>query len=281
MAISAYLDAARVLDMEAPRVFAIRTLDRILDESWDGEAGLRHVVAYPEGPGSAQPVAGVLDDYALLTHACADAWAATGQLKYYEAAMRLAESMMSRFYDAEGGAFFDTEQGGGDKLGALAARRKPMQDSPTPAGNATAASALLRLEALSGRQDFRDRAEATLAAFGGVIEHYGLYAGSYGLALERLSLAPVQVVIIGEEADARRLAAVANARYAVNKTVVVLRAEDARAEALPPVLAETLPHLPQLSGGQRKAMALVCQGNTCLPPAQTAEALIEQINAGL
>ena len=280
MAISAYLDAARVLDVEAPRVFALRTLDRILAEGWDEVAGLRHVVAYPEGQAPA-PVAGVLDDYALLIHACVDAWAATGQLRYYEQAMRLAELMVRRFYDSEGGAFFDTEQGEGDKLGALVARRKPMQDSPTPAGNAVAAGALLRLEALSGRQDFRDKAEATLAAFGGVIEHYGLYAGSYALALERLLLPPVQVVIIGEGTDARRLATVANARYAVNKTVVVLRPEDARAEALPPVLAETLPNLPQLSAGQAKTMALVCQGNTCLPPAQTAEELIEQINAGL
>jgi len=280
MAISAYLDAARVLDTEAPRVFALRTLDRILDEGWDEAAGLRHVVAYPEGQAPA-PVAGVLDDYALLIHACVDAWAATGQLRYYEQAMRLAELMVRRFYDSEGGGFFDTEQSGGDKQGALVARRKPMQDSPTPAGNATAAGALLRLEALNGLQDFRDKAEATLAAFGGVIEHYGLFGGSYGLALERLLLPPVQVVIIGDGTDTRRLAAVANARYAVNKTVVVLRPEMVRAEALPPMLAETLPNLPHLSTGQGKAMALVCQGNTCLPPAQTAEELIEQINAGL
>ena len=38
-------------------------------------------------------------------------------------------------------------------LGALTARRKPLQDSPTPAGNPTAAAALLRLEALSGRRN--------------------------------------------------------------------------------------------------------------------------------
>ena len=47
-------------------------------------------------------------------------------------------------------------------LGALAARRKPLQDSPTPAGNPTAASALLRLEALSGRAEYREIAEDTL-----------------------------------------------------------------------------------------------------------------------
>jgi uncharacterized protein YyaL (SSP411 family) len=222
-------------------------------------------------------VAGVLDDYALLIHSCVDAWEATGQLRYYEAGMALAETMVAKFHDAAAGGFFDTEQTGGAQLGALAARRKPMQDSPTPAGNSTAAAALVRLAALSGREDFRAKAEDTLAAFAGVIGHYGLYAGSYALALERVLLPPVQVVIVGAGDGARRLAAIAQARYAVNKSVVTLGREQVTADQLPPVLAETLPHLPGLDGAG--AVALVCRGTTCLPPAGSAEELIEQINA--
>jgi uncharacterized protein YyaL (SSP411 family) len=299
MAVSAYLDAARVLDLEGPRVFALKTLDRILREGWDAKAGLAHVIAYPDSLGREQEgagrdsrgrVPGVLDDYALLAHACVDAWEATGEPRYYERAMELAEEMVSRFYDAGdgnagngeigGGGFFDTAQNEpeGEKLGALTARRKPTQDSPTPAGNATAAAALLRLEALSGRKDFREKAEKTLAAFAGAIEHYGLYAGSYGLALQRLLLPPIQVVVVGEGDAARRLAAIANARYAVNKAVILPGPEQVTAEQLPPVLAETLPHLPRTDG---KAVALVCRGTSCLPPAASAEELIEQINSAV
>jgi uncharacterized protein len=283
MAVSAYLDAARVLDVEAPRLFALRTLDRILREGWDARTGLRHVIAYADQPnseaGAAPPVAGVLDDYALLVHACIDAWQATGEQRWFYTALEIGEAMAEKFHDAEGGGFFDTEKNAGDKLGALTARRKPMQDSPTPAGNSTAAAALLRLEALSGRADFREKAEGTLAAFAGVIEHYGLYAGSYALALERLLLPPVQVVVIGEGEAAHRQAAIALARYAVNKSVVILRPEQATAANLPPVLAETLPHLPGLSAAATRPIALVCRGTTCLPPAATADELIEQINA--
>ncbi|MGA8529412.1 MAG: thioredoxin domain-containing protein [Acidobacteriaceae bacterium] len=275
MAISAYLDAARVLDLEAPRTFALRTLDRILREGWSSTAGLAHVIAYPDQPGTAKWIAGVLDDYALLIHACVDAWESTGDLRYYESAMQIAEVLVERFHDAEGGGFFDTEKDCGDKLGALAARRKPMQDSPTPAGNSTAAGALLRLHALSGRDDFRSIAQDTLTAFAGVIEHYGLYAGSYGLALERLLLPPIQVVIVGGGPPAQPLAAIANARYAVNKAVILFRQEQIQAAHLPPLLAETLPHLPRLD----RPFALVCRGTSCLPPATTADALIEQMNA--
>jgi uncharacterized protein YyaL (SSP411 family) len=284
LAISAYLDAARVLNLDAPRIFALHTLDRILREGWNPQSGLAHVIAYPEHDAAPRRIPGVLDDYALLAHACVDAWEATGELRYYESAMELAEAMAGRFHDPEHGGFFDTEKNAGDKQGALAARRKPMQDSPTPAGNSTAAAVLLRLAALSGRDDFRAKAEDTLAAFAGVIEHYGLYAGSYGLALERLLLPPVQVAIIGATAadpSARQLIAIANARFAVNKAVVALSAAQVAAGRLPPVLAETLPRLPGLSNPGSGAITLVCRGTSCLPPARTAEELLEQINGSL
>ncbi|HLJ79071.1 MAG TPA: thioredoxin domain-containing protein, partial [Acidobacteriaceae bacterium] len=84
MAISAYLDAAGVLGLEAAKDFALRTLDRILREAWNPTSGLLHVIAYADQPGSDRPVAAVLDDYALLIHACVDAWQATGELRYYK-----------------------------------------------------------------------------------------------------------------------------------------------------------------------------------------------------
>ena len=280
LAISAYLEAAHVLQMEAPRHFALKTLDRILNEGWNSEAGLAHVIAYADGQQSRQRVAGVLDDYAFLTHACVDAWQATGRRHYYDAAMQIAEAMIARFYDATGGGFFDAEQSSGSQLGALTARRKPLQDSPTPAGNPAAAAALLRLEALNGSKDFREKAEDTLESFAGVVEHFGLYAATYGLALERLLIAPVQVVVVGadqaQDEAARHLAAMATARYAVNKSVLVLAREQITRENLPPVLAETLPELPQLASQQ--SFAVLCKGNTCLPPTADAEKLLEELN---
>ena len=280
LAVSAYLEAARVLDLEAPRTFALKTLDRLLREGWDPRVGLMHVIAYPEKNAALRRVPGVLDDYAFLVHACVDAWQTTGDLRYYEHALQVAETMIARFYDTTGSGFFDTEQNDDRKLGALSARRKPMQDSPTPAGNPTAAAALLRLEALNGRKDFREKAEDTLESFAGVIEHFGLYAGSYGLALDRLLLPSIQVVIVGDGAAAHRLSLIATARYAVNKTVVQLRASQIRAVNLPPVLAETVPNLPQLQNSY-EGFAMVCKGTSCLPPTSDAEELLEQINAGL
>jgi hypothetical protein len=205
-----------------------------------------------------------------------DAWQATGESRYYSVALEIGEAMVERFYDVTGGGFFDTETPKGEVLGALTARRKPLQDTPTPAGNPAAAAALLRLEALSGRADFREKAEDTLEHFGGIVEHFGLYAGTYGLALERLLLPPVQVVVIGEGEQADRLTAMATARYAVNKSVIFLRREQVSRENLPPVLAETLPALPQLK--EQVSFAVVCRGNACQPPTSDAEELLKELS---
>ena len=159
-------------------------------------------------------------------------------------------------------------------LGALTARRKPLQDSPTPAGNPTAAAALVRLEALSGKQEYVNIAEDTLDCFAGIVEHFGLYAGSYGLALERLLADPVQVVIVGSGADAERLEATAVAGYAVNKSVIRIDPARLAAGGLPEALAETVLQVPAQTG----AWVLVCKGRTCLPPVTDADALLKALS---
>ena len=288
MGVSGYLAAAEALERAEPRAFALRTLDRLLREGWDAGSGrLRHVLAYSDGHTPATAAPGVLEDYAFMVHACLDGWQATAELRYYTAGEQIARAMVERFADRTAGGFFDTEQASGKPsdqqqplLGVLGARRKPLQDAPTPAGNPTAAAALLRLFALNGDEELRELAEDTLECFGGVVAQFGLYAASYGLALERLLLPPVQVVVLEKDGPsddtAQALAATARARYAVNRSLLRLRQEEVRAAALPPVLAETLPHLPQL--GEPGSFAVVCRGAVCLPPVQDVEALLRALS---
>jgi uncharacterized protein YyaL (SSP411 family) len=256
------------------------TLDRLLHDAWDGNQSLFHVIAYGDALCGAQPdkIPGTLDDYAFTVHACIDAWLAYGEMRYYHAAVKLADTMIALFHDPTGGAFYDTASQPADALplGTLAARRKPLQDSPTPAGNPTAASALLRLESLSGRTEYRQIAQQTLASFAGIVEHFGLYAGSYGLALERLLLDPVQVVVIGSGPHAKALEETALARFAVNRTVIRIAPERLVPGGIPEALAETLLHAPKPEGVE--AWAIVCRGHTCLPPITEAGALAKVLN---
>jgi uncharacterized protein YyaL (SSP411 family) len=279
MAVSACLEAARILKLNSVGGFALLTLDRLLRSAWNGEQSLSHVIAYGGNQGSPPPakVSGTLDDYAFTVNACIDAWLACGEMRYYHAAVKLADAMIALFHDRASGAFYDTAAPPADAppLGALSARRKPLQDSPTPAGNPTAASALLRLASLSGCAEYRQIAEQTLASFAGIVEHFGLYAGSYALALERLLLDPVQVVVVGSGPDAEHFESTALSRFAVNRTVIRIALERLVPGGIPPALAETLLHAPRPEGAA--AWAIVCRGHTCLPPITTAGALAEAL----
>jgi len=269
MCISAYLLAGRVFGDHGMKAFALKTLDRVLQQGRDGEA-LTHTVAYGDFPVPAAAVPAVLDDVVFLGHASLDAWEATGEFRFYEAAERLGKTLVEEYYDIEGGGFFDLPKlGTGERrLGALETRRKPLQDSPTPAGNPKAAELLMRLYGLNGKEDYREKAQSTLEAFAGVVEHFGLYAASYAAALSRSLQDQVQVCIVGVDIDAGRLEQAALREFSGNKSVI--RLMDIEGRQLPRELDTSLPGLPKLDG----SFAVVCSGNTCQPPVRSAEELI-------
>ncbi len=276
MCVSAYLETAKVLGLDEARRFALRSLDRILAEAWRAlaQAGegarstrLLHVVAYSDPAASHREVSGMLDDYAATAIACLDAYEATADLSYFKFAQAIADEMIARFFDSTSGGFFDAEPPGeGKSLGVLSTRRKPLQDSPTPAGNPMAAIALLRLHHYTGDDGYRDKAEQTLETFAGVAEQFGIFAATYGIAVLHLLENPVQVVVIDASASdeaASVLARVATTGFAFNKSVLRLTANQAVAGNLPPALAATIPNLPELKSG--KAFAVLCSGFACQP----------------
>src|SRR3984885_2453102 len=212
MCVSAYLEAAKVLNLGDARRFALRSLDRILAEAWKHQAHagestratlagsrLLHVVAYSDPNAPHREVAGLLEDYAATALACLDAYEASAALSYFKFARDIADTMIAKFFDPVSGGFFDAEPASdGQSLGVLSTRRKPLQDSPTPAGNPMAAIVLLRLHDYTGDASYRDKAEQTLETFAGVVGQFGIFAATYGIAVSRFLETPVQVVVISE-----------------------------------------------------------------------------------
>jgi uncharacterized protein YyaL (SSP411 family) len=289
MCVSAYLEAAKVLDLAEARHFALRSLDRLLAEGWNAERGMKHVIAYsdPKAEQRDIPVPGVLDDYAFAVIACLDAYEATAVLSYFRFARAIGDAMVAEFFDPVDGGFFDTRGGGPAQaaggasdektaLGILGTRRKPFQDSPTPAGNSAAAIALLRLhgyandasdsdnDASSNDASYRDKAEQTLEVYAGVAGQHGIFAATYGLAVIHFSQPHTQVVVVGKDEVATQLYQAAVRPLSFGTAVLRLDADKAVAQNLPPALAETIPSLPALSGG--RSFAVVCSGFACQPP---------------
>jgi uncharacterized protein YyaL (SSP411 family) len=258
MFVSAYLEAARVLGRQDCREFALKTLERLIADAWDESKGFRHRVGGPHLEGS-------LDDQIFSAAALLDAYETTLDQKYFNLSEKTMRLAVQRFGDPEGGGFFDRATDAAP-MGGLEVRRKPIQDSPTPAANSVAVIVLDRLYAFTGEKLYRDWAEKTLEAFVGLIPQYGLFAATYGLAALLHSRHPIQVVVLGSASDpsAGDLEKVANEIYRFGKAVLRATPEKLSSASLAPALRETLPHLEAA-----KAQALVCVETSCHPPVTT------------
>lgn len=265
MFVSAYFEASRILwttwIAQDCQKFALKTMDRMLREAWTEEQGFAHRIGGPALWGS-------LDDQGFGVMALLDAYEATLDAKYFLAARETMDIAIEKYGDAEGGGFFDRASDA-PQMGGLDVRRKPFQDSPTPGANSVAAMALTRLHHYTGEQKYYDWAKKTLEAFAGIAPQFGMFAATYGLAATLFANQPIQVVITGAQGDeaARKLEETANSVFRFGKSVLRVK-PGINVEHLPLALRETLPHLPA-----DKAMALVCFGNTCLPPMNDPEKL--------
>ena len=237
------------------------------------------MIAYSDARAERREISGVLDDYAFTVIACLDAYEATADLSYFRFARSIGEAMAAEFFDAAAGGFFDTGVAVGEKavLGILGTRRKPFQDSPTPAGNSAAAIALLRLHGYTNDVSYRDRAEQTLEIYAGVAGQHGIFAATYGLAVVRFIQPHTQVVVVGNDEVAVELYRTAVRRLGLSTAVVRLDADKVVAQNLPAALAETIPNLPALGGG--RSFAVVCSGFACQPPVFDAQELARALRA--
>jgi uncharacterized protein len=262
MFISAYLEAAHILDRPACREFALKTLELILAEAWDKSKGFLHRVGGPRLEGS-------LDDQVFAAAALLDAYESTLDRHYFDIAERAMLLAIERFGDPDGGGFYDRAKDTAP-MGGLDVRRKPLQDSPTPAGNSVAAIVLERLYGLTGERLYRDWAEKTLEAFAGLIPQLGLFAATYGLAALLHVRHPMQVVITGAAGDSKAAALekAAHGIYRYGKAVLRVTPEQLANAALPAALSETLPHI-----DAAVPQAFVCVETTCYPPVAAPEKL--------
>jgi uncharacterized protein YyaL (SSP411 family) len=258
MFVSAYFEAARALiDSrigDACRAFAVKTLDRMLREAWSESRGFGHRIGGPVLEGS-------LDDQVFGVLALLDAYEATLNSRYFDAARRTMDLAIDRYGDAEAGGFFDRPSDAAP-MGGLDVRRKPFQDSPTPGANSIAIIALTRLHAFTGDARYYDFAKKTLECFAGVAGQYGMFAATYGLAATLFAHHPLQVVITGAAGDpaARALEEAAHRVFRFGKSVLRVT-PGTTLKNLAGALNETLPHLQA-----DKAIAVMCAGQTCLPP---------------
>jgi uncharacterized protein YyaL (SSP411 family) len=152
--IGGFAEAARRLGepalLEPARRAALFVLESVRE---DGE--LRH--AWREGRAR---VSAFLDDYAFLVQGLLALHAATSEVRWLEEAVRLVEEQERRLGDPSGGYYAAAE------AADLLFRAKPAFDGAVASGNGVSALNLVELHLRTGEAHYRERAEATVQAFG-------------------------------------------------------------------------------------------------------------------
>ena len=126
--------------------------------------------------------------------------------------------MIAKFHDAENGGFWQSAAGAKD----LILRVKEDYDGAVPSGNSVATLALLKLAAITGREEFRKPAVATLRLFATRLEQFPQAMPCLLHALDFWIEEPRRVVVAGDAQAAKTpgLARAVHSVYQPNKVVL-------------------------------------------------------------
>ena len=143
---------------------------------------------------------------------------------------------------------------------------RSLQDDATPSGNAIAARALLRLGALTLQPRFEEAARDIMESGAGELEAQPLAHASLALATLNYLQPQRQVIITG--ADSADMDTWKEAISGIDQV---------NCHVLQP--GEALPGVTNGSTGFDRTTAYVCTGTRCLPPAESIDTLIKQLES--
>ncbi|MGB7873058.1 MAG: thioredoxin domain-containing protein [Anaerolineales bacterium] len=206
-----------------------------------------------------------LEDYAALILGLLELYQTDFEVRWFASALQLADDMIERFNDPEGG-FFDTPADGE----SLVIRPKALQDNAVPSGSALACEALLMLAAFSDRGRYRDLAEKALKNIGEAAVRYPT-AFARWLSAADFALGNVkQVAVLGDALESNLEALIRVVRSEYRPNVVMAASAYPLANEAPPLLSDR----PLIND---KATAYVCEGFVCQQPVTHAKELKQQL----
>lgn len=254
--LSAFAESSAILESEDYLEIAKKNAGFILENLQKDGFLLR---SYKDGQSKLNAY---LEDYANFADGLIELFEVSGEVKYLKEAKRLADLMITEFWDEDGGGFFFT----GKNHEELIVRTKDYYDNATPSGNSVAADVLLKLAHLTGDERYERFATTVLRLIAPQIQRY---PNGFGRALSVLAfyLNPVkEIVVIGGKSNELKQEVYKN--YLPNKVVVLAKNTEN---------AEFIPLLQERKMIEGKTTVYVCENFTCQKPVTSVQELNEQL----
>jgi uncharacterized protein YyaL (SSP411 family) len=248
--VSALAEAGAVLERDEYVQAAVQCASFILDQMRGPDGRLLRT--WKDGQARLDAY---LEDHAFLLEALITLYETTFEPRFYREATAVASAIIERFEDPERGGFFTTAS----DHEPLAVRRKDLEDSPIPSGNAAAAFGLLRLSLLSGDGSYERHALGVLRLLALLAARHPTAFGHLLQAID-FYLAPVrEIAIVGPAGQAGAL--VRAVRSAYHPHLVVAAGAD-------------VPLLDGREPVEGQAAAYVCEHFVCQAPVTSPEELV-------
>jgi uncharacterized protein YyaL (SSP411 family) len=252
--------AYAVLGDEKYRTAAEKNLAFLLAKLWQRRTGVAPVLHHRWRDGERDGVQ-LLESYAFLLSGVIELYEATLEPEHLDFAIALAKAMIAKFYDPENGGFWQSAAGAKD----LILRVKDDHDGAEPSGNSIATLALLKLAAITGREDFRKPAEATLRLFAHRLQNFPQAMPFMLHALDFSLEEPGRVVIAGNS-DSKLFRELLRAAHSVYQPDKIVLGNAGAVEEF----ARSLPV-------KNEAMVYLCTGQSCQPPTSDAAKVKEML----
>ncbi len=204
----------------------------------------------------------LLEGYAFYLSGVIELYEATLNPAHLDFAVELADAMLAKFFDPANGGFWQSPANASD----LILRVKDDYDGAEPSGNSVAVLSLLKLAAMTGRDDFKHAAELTLQLFAGRLQNQPAALAFMLHALDFWLDEPRRVVICGDTnfMNFHELLSAAHSVYQPSK--IVLGNSGAIEQ-----FAKTLT-------AKSEAEVFVCVGNACQLPTSDAAKVKELLS---
>ena len=243
--------------LSEPRYFqaAVKAVGFILERMKSENGTLCHRYAKGE-----KAIDGFLDDYAFLVWGLLEIYEACFEDKFLQAALELTKTMTSRFWDEKDGGFYFTAKGAETAV----PRRKEVYDGALPSGNSVALLNLLRLALLTGNSAYEDMAIRMLKVFSEDVQRSPAAHTFLLLGVDFAAGPAYSVILVGADDD-EGVKSMLNALKAAYQPNLVVSLRNPNATGL---------GYEKIEG---KATAYVCRGQTCMPPTNKIEKMLELV----
>lgn len=252
LAVEAFLYASLIFDDDKYQRIGVKTMDFLL-KMFDENQGMYHY--YKNGP----QLSGILADNVNMLGALINIYQYTADRKYLDCAQKIASILINKFFDDEKGGFYDD-------LPSDDVLRKNIHTEKEILTNSKAASALLSLDSLKDRNDYKKVVSKTLKYFSRSYKDYGLFASTYASAVDFYLNDAVHIDIVGKREDSKTIEIYKKALeiYAPNKIVNFLDISVDRAKI--DIKGYSLIKYPA---------AYICIGSKCLEPVTDTLKLVD------